>query len=101
MALLNLERRLYEDYPTDVPHELVVFRYDLMSTWILTLRVAEVDGEVEMRVEGRCFPRLLTLPLRPLLLRREARAASERLQAFGEYLKQQWLQDLSARDSVA
>jgi hypothetical protein len=103
-ALLDLEDSLHEgvstgEVSTDVSRELAFFRYDRLSTWVVGLDVVEVEGEVELRIHGRCFPRLFAVPIRPLLLRCEERAAGRRLELFAASLKspmqQQTAQDLS------
>ena len=57
------------------------------STWKTRLDVVEVDEEVELSVHGVCLPRLLLLPIRPVLVMRQAWAARRRLERYRESLR--------------
>lgn len=62
-------------------------REDRSGYWTLHLDVTEVDGEVELTLRGTYLPRRMLWPARPLLVRREKRAAGRRLKEYGKTLK--------------
>lgn len=86
-ALLKLANGSHEKYSGDGADELAFLRYDLASTWFVGLCVHESDGEIELKIHGQCFPRLLAWPVLPMLLWREARAVRGRLERFEELSK--------------
>jgi hypothetical protein len=85
--LLNLANGSHEEYRAAGADELAFLRYDLASTWLVGLCVSESDGEIGLKIHGRCFPRLLARPVLPLLLLREARAARARLESLSETVR--------------
>jgi len=86
-SLLNLKEGRQRRSSGSTVEELIFYRVDLTSTWTLHLRVSEADDETKLQLEGTCLPRLLLWPVRPLLLRRESRAAGRRLGTYADSVK--------------
>jgi hypothetical protein len=98
--LLNLKKKRHEVRERAISDGLMIIRVDRASTWTLWLQVREGDGEVELKLLGTCLPRLFLWPIRPLLLRREARAAGKRLRSYGESLRQMPIHPHTPRESA-